>query len=229
MEPVGHQALGNEASGEAVDGKERREPGDDALRAPEAQAAGDPVVRGVSRRRLDPRTDAAEDHDHRQPDDRVADDDRPVRVHRGQACRQQPLAEEARAQRPERGGDVAGEVVPGEGGCSAGVGRRLAERRLLDREERPDLVAGRADDAPIVAARISSGTQLVAAKTAPATTMRSDPATRTRRRPIRSARVVSQSEISVSPTSVRVRIAPIVTAFRPRAARYSTSTTARKP
>ena len=72
---------------------------------------------------------------------------------------------------------------------------------------------------PIVAARMSSGTQSVSTKATPATTIRMAPATRTRRRPIRSAWVVSQSEISVSPTSVSVSTSPMVRASRPRATR----------
>jgi hypothetical protein len=82
---------------------------------------------------------------------------------------------------------------------------------------------------PTVAARISSGTQLVATNATPALAMRSEPATRTRRRPIRSALVVSQSEMIASPTRVRVRIAPIVSGSRPSDARYRTSTTASEP
>ncbi len=72
---------------------------------------------------------------------------------------------------------------------------------------------------PTVAARMRSGTQLVATNATPATTIRREPATRTRRRPIRSAFVVSQSEMIVSPTRVSVRIAPIVMASSPSDAR----------
>ena len=43
-------------------------------------------------------------------------------------------------------GDVANEVVPGERGRPAPALDRLGECRLLDREERPHLVAGRRDD-----------------------------------------------------------------------------------
>ena len=62
---------------------------------------------------------------------------------------------------------------------------------------------------------MSSGTQSVSTNASPATTIRSAPATRTRRRPKRSAWVVSQSEISVSPTSVSVSTIPIVRASSP--------------
>jgi hypothetical protein len=72
---------------------------------------------------------------------------------------------------------------------------------------------------PTVAARISSGGQLVRAKTTPATTISPDPTTSTRRRPSRSAFVVSQSEMSVSPTRVRVRVIPTVSGSSPIAAR----------
>ena len=46
----------------------------------------------------------------------------------------------------ERRRDVAREVIPGERRRPTGVRRGLAEGRLLDGEERTDLIAGRADD-----------------------------------------------------------------------------------
>ena len=52
---------------------------------------------------------------------------------------------------------------------------------------------------PIAPATMSSGSQLVNAKTTPPTTISSAPATSTRRRPSRSALVVSHSEMIVSP------------------------------
>ena len=76
----------------------------------------------------------------------VADDDRPIRVCLGEPCGEHRLGREPGCQRPDRRGDVADEVVPGEDGRPALIRRRLAERGLLDGEERPDLVAGRADD-----------------------------------------------------------------------------------
>ena len=51
------------------------------------------------------------------------------------------------AERARRGRDVADEVVPGERRRPAAVRDGLGERRLLDGEERTDLVAGRRDDA----------------------------------------------------------------------------------
>ena len=62
---------------------------------------------------------------------------------------------------------------------------------------------------PIVAARMSSGAESVSTKTTPAMTIRTAPTTSTRRRPNRSACVVSHSEMNVSPTSVRVSTTPI--------------------
>ena len=73
--------------------------------------------------------------------------DRAVGVERGDAAVEQGLAEQPGAERAGRGGDVADEVVPGEGRGPSPVGDGLGQRRLLDREERPDLVAGRRHDA----------------------------------------------------------------------------------
>ncbi len=72
---------------------------------------------------------------------------------------------------------------------------------------------------PIAPTMMSSGSQLVFAKTTPATIIRTEPATRTRRRPKRSALVVSHSEMIVSPMSVRVSTMPIASGSRPAAAR----------
>ena len=72
---------------------------------------------------------------------------------------------------------------------------------------------------PIAPARISSGTKLVSAKAIPATTISAAPATSVRRRPKRSAFVVSHSEMIVSPMSVSVSTTPIASGSRPAAAR----------
>jgi hypothetical protein len=82
---------------------------------------------------------------------------------------------------------------------------------------------------PTIPARMRSGSQSVKAKTTPATTTSRLLKMRTRRRPSRSAWVVSHRETSVSPMRVSVSTAPIATGSRPLAARYRTSTTARKP
>ena len=72
---------------------------------------------------------------------------------------------------------------------------------------------------PMAPARMSSGTKLVNAKTIPARIISAAPATRTRRRPSRSAWVVSQSEMIVSPIRVRVRTIPTASGSSPTAAR----------
>jgi hypothetical protein len=62
---------------------------------------------------------------------------------------------------------------------------------------------------PIVAATTRTGSQLEPAKPTPAKAMRTDPTINTRRRPTRSACVVSQSVIAASPRSVSVSSRPI--------------------
>ena len=62
---------------------------------------------------------------------------------------------------------------------------------------------------PMVAATRSTAKTGVAAKARPAARTRSAPSARTRRRPIRSAWVVSQSEIAASPRRVRASSRPI--------------------
>ena len=63
------------------------------------------------------------------------------------------------------------------------------------------------------------------AKTAPAAAISSAPITRVRRRPIRSAWVVSHRLINVSPTRVRVSRIPIAPGSRPSDDRYRTRMT----
>ena len=84
---------------------------------------------------------------HRQADDRVADDDRPIGVGGRGAAVDESLAEQPGAERAGRGRDVADEVVPGERRGPAPVRDGLGQGGLLDGQERPDLVAGRRDDA----------------------------------------------------------------------------------
>ena len=108
VEPVGHQALRDEPATERVDREEDRQLQHDPLRPAEPQAAADPVVDGLGAaaprwRRRAARTPTAIS----EPDDRVADDDRPVGVDRRQPAVEERLAEQARAERPGRGRDVA--------------------------------------------------------------------------------------------------------------------------
>ena len=116
------------------------------LERPRPEPAPDAVGRGGRRRRLDLTAQPPEADHHRDPDDRVADDDGAVGVERRQAAIDERLAQQPRAERARRRGDVADEVVPGERRRPPAVGHGLAERRLLDGEERADLVAGRGDD-----------------------------------------------------------------------------------
>ena len=72
---------------------------------------------------------------------------------------------------------------------------------------------------PIVAATSSSSGSRATANTAPAATMRSEPAMSTRRRPMRSACVVSHRLMNVSPTRVRLSNNPICGSGMPSADR----------
>ena len=198
---------------------------------PSPSRRADPVVGGSARaaapRPPGPRRQATDGHD--QADQRVPDDDRAVGVEPRPARAEQGLAEQPRRQ-------------------GAGRGRDVARRGCTRRRSRSGGASGRSGSAPPARppgtgpprcrsarsrrrspARISTGSQVVVAKTSPAITTRRLPTISTRRRPSRSACVVSHSETSVSPTSVSVRTAPIARGSRPIAARYSTSTTARKP
>ena len=82
---------------------------------------------------------------------------------------------------------------------------------------------------PSVAPTRSSQKSVVAAKSRPAPTISAAPSASMRRRPARSARVVTSSDTAVSPSSVRVSSRPIRSGERPAAARWSTSTTERAP
>jgi hypothetical protein len=82
---------------------------------------------------------------------------------------------------------------------------------------------------PMVAATRSTANTGVATNANPARSIRIAPAIRTRRRPIRSACVVSQRETPASPRRVSPSRRPTSPPDSPIAARYSTSTTARKP
>ena len=90
--------------------------------------------------------DQGEDSGHHQTDRGIGHDNKAVGVDRRQPAGQQGLGRKAGGQRAGRRCEVAGEVVPGKGRCPPRVRGCLAEGRLLDRQERPDLVATRADD-----------------------------------------------------------------------------------
>ena len=112
------------------------------------------------------------------------------------------------AERPGRGRHVTRDVVPGEGRRSGACPGRsgVSAACSMARNGPTSLPVG--ETTPIAPARMSSGTQLVNANTTPATIIRTAPATSTRRRPSRSALVVSHSEMIVSPMSVKVRTSP---------------------
>ncbi len=65
---------------EGVDGEQRREAEHHAPRSTETESAADPVGAGQTRWRLDLRAEPRETDRHHEPDDGVADDDRPVGV-----------------------------------------------------------------------------------------------------------------------------------------------------
>ena len=82
---------------------------------------------------------------------------------------------------------------------------------------------------PMVAASTSTVKSPLSANGMPAATMRAAPTINIFFRPRRSAWRVIQSEMSVSPTSVRVSSRPMRASLNPSSARYSTSTTDRNP
>jgi len=69
----------------------------------------------------------------------------------------------------------------------------------------------------------------VETKTIPASTIRIAPAINVRRRPSRSAVVVRQREMAVSPARVRVSNSPTSHSFRPTSTKYGTNTTESRP
>src|SRR6476660_6451889 len=82
---------------------------------------------------------------------------------------------------------------------------------------------------PTIAAIISNGKKLVETKTSPASVMRIAPATSILRRPMRSARVVIHSEMSMSPARVSDIKRPLVFSSNPICVRYSTRMIATSP
>ena len=83
MEPVGHQALRDEPAAEGVDREQDRQLEHDAAStAPRPKRRRMPSVDDGRRRRLDGRAEPPEADRHRDPDDRIADDDGAVGVER---------------------------------------------------------------------------------------------------------------------------------------------------
>jgi hypothetical protein len=115
-------------------------------RSAEAEPQLDAVGGGFLPRRLDSRAYPGEDRRHAKADCRIRDEDHAIGSYIAKPHGKHGLRREPSSQCPDRGRDVAHEVVPGVDRCQAAIRGPLAEGSLLDGEERPDLVAGRADD-----------------------------------------------------------------------------------
>ena len=102
-----------------------------------------------------------------------------------------------------------GELVAGEQVRPAGRVHELGERRLLHGQERPDLVAAGADDPDRRRHQQHREHRRGREGEARPHRSRTAPASRTRRRPRRSACVVSHREMAASPRSVSVSSRPI--------------------
>ncbi len=135
MNPPANASIEKSADSRSTTDRDRPSPNRRRTPSPAAALGGASIAGGKP----------AEADRHRDPDQRVADDDRPVGVDRGEPAVDQRLADDPGTQRSRRGGDVAGQVVPGERRGPASVWRRLRQPGLLDCQEWPDLVAGRRD------------------------------------------------------------------------------------
>jgi len=91
--------------------------------------------------------------------------------------------------------------------------QRPRERAPIDRNGPTSLPLGLMT--PMVPASARIQRLPVDAKTSPAATIRIAPAISMRRRPMRSARVVSDSETMVSPTRIKVSSMPVCGSLRP--------------
>ena len=147
MEPIGHEALGNEAATERIERDQQRQLENDSLGPMETEATADTIGRSDRCWGFDAIAEAPGPERDQCPDDRVADDDRPVGVGGRGPAGQQCLAREACRERTGRCRHIPREVVPGERRSPPTIRDDLGEGGLLDRQERPDLVAGRRDHA----------------------------------------------------------------------------------
>ena len=145
VEPEGDEALHHEAATEGVEREEQREPRHHAARLVESQPRGHRDIDGA--RCLDLDRDAPEADGQQDAHARVHQHHRPVAVEGADAAVLEGLRQQAGQQRAGRGRERPDKVVPGEDTRALPVGQRLRQGRLLDREERPDLVAAGADDA----------------------------------------------------------------------------------
>ena len=82
---------------------------------------------------------------------------------------------------------------------------------------------------PMTAATAISARLLVEERTAPASVISPAPSTSIRRRPMRSAEVVIQSDVAMSPNSARLKSRPTVRSPNPSACRYSARVTETNP
>ena len=161
VEPVGDEALGDEAAGKAVDGEQERTV---ARRCPSTGRGRAGAGSGLRSRghggRFDGRTDATEDHRHAQPDQGIADDDGAIGVDGGDAAIEQRLRHEPGRERSDGRRDVARR------GCT----RRTSRVRRAPGVASVSAACSTARNGPtslpvglitpMVAARIRSGTQI---------------------------------------------------------------------
>ena len=148
MEPERDEALDGEAAGEGVEGEQRRQPQHHAPRAVQPERGADRLVgdlAGGTSTRGETRVNSTA---RATPSERVADDHHAVARRRRVAGRDgQPATTAPPASVPAA---VANEPASWYQAKTRGpppVADELGERRLLDGEERADLVAARADDA----------------------------------------------------------------------------------
>ena len=167
--------------------------------------------------------------DHRHADACIGQQDRAVGSGSRQAEVLRGFGNQSTRQRTQGGRERADEVVPSEHVRSPLVADDVRKGRLLDGQERPDLVAAGTDDADRGGDRAAAGNcRSRRRRSRPAPSGR-HPTINVRRRPSRSAVVVSQREITVSPASVSESSSPTSHSFRPTSTRYSTSTTESRP
>ena len=181
----------------------------DALRPVESEARPDGHVLDVPRRHLDLATQAREQHGQHDAHQGIAHDDQPICVGRRGAPVDGDLGDDPRDERPDRGRERAHQLVSREHRrCAVVAGTSwLSDACSTARNGPTSLPLGLMT--PMVAATASTAKMGVATNASPATSIRPAPAMSTRRRPMRSACVVSHSEMAASPSSVRVSSSPI--------------------
>ena len=208
-QPEGDEPLDDEPAAERIEREQRRQPSHDPPRLVQAQAgrrAGDARDRRRGRD-LDGPREQREHERHRHADDGVADDHDPERVRRHEPGVEGRLRDDARGERPARRRDRPDDLVAREQRGPAARVDELRERGLLDGEERPDLVAARAEHAQRRGDE-QHRERGAAGEHDPGADHEQRPRNSVRRRPNRSARVVSRSEIAASPSSVSAEEQP---------------------